>query len=179
MKKRIILIVVLSLIIILWIFGIYKLSSMNNKNSNGKSSNIITVFIEDALDITNKYGITNSHPNEVKLEKASALLNTPLRKVMHAFVYFVLSFLIILMANIIFKNKRFVLSFIITVLLIIALASLDEYHQIFVVGRTGQLKDVLIDSIGGICGIIFYGTYYFIYKLGYKRGIKNEKEHNS
>lgn len=174
MKKRIILITVLSLLIILWIFAIYKLSSMNNKNSNGKSSSIITVFIEDALDITNKYGITNSHPNEVKLEKASALLNTPLRKVMHAFVYFVLSFLIILMVNVIFKNKKFVLSFIITGLLIILFSSLDEYHQTFVVGRTGQFKDVLIDSIGGMCGIIFYGTYYLVYKLGYKRGVKNE-----
>ncbi len=174
MKKRIILIIVLSLLIILWIFAIYKLSSMNNKNSNGKSSSIITVFIEDALDITNKYGITNSHPNEVKLEKASALLNTPLRKVMHAFVYFVLSFLIILMVNVIFKNKKFVLSFIITTLLIILFSSLDEYHQTFVVGRTGQFKDVLIDSIGGMCGIIFYGTYYLVYKLGYKRGVKNE-----
>ena len=175
MKKRIILIIVLSLLIILWIFAIYKLSSMNNKNSNGKSSSIITVFIEDALDITNKYGITNSHPNEVKLEKASALLNTPLRKVMHAFVYFVLSFLIILMVNVIFKNKKFVLSFIITGLLIILFSSLDEYHQTFVVGRTGQFKDVLIDSIGGMCGIIFYGTYYLVYKLGYKRGVKYEK----
>ena len=174
MKKRIILIVVLSLLIVLWILAIYKLSSMNNKNSNGKSSSIIAVFIEDALDITNKYGITNSHPNDVKLEKASALLNTPLRKVMHAFVYFVLSFLIILMVNIIFKNKKFVLSFIITGLLIILFSSLDEYHQTFVVGRTGQFKDVLIDNIGGMCGIIFYGTYYLVYKLGYKRGVKNE-----
>lgn len=171
-KKRIITIIVLSLLIILWVFIIYKLSSMNDKNSNGKSSSIITIFIEDALDITNKYGITNSHPDEVKLEKVGVLLNTPLRKVMHAFVYFVLSFLTILMMNITFKNKRFVLSFIITVLLIIALASLDEYHQTFVVGRTGQLKDVLIDSIGGICGIIFYGTYYLVYKLGYKRGVE-------
>ena len=174
MKKRIILIIVLSLLIILWVFAIYKLSSMNDKNSNGKSSSIITVFIEDTLDLTNRYGITNSHPDETKLEKASALLNTPLRKVMHAFVYFVLSFLIILMVNVIFKNKKFVLSFIITGLLIILFSSLDEYHQTFVVGRTGQFKDVLIDSIGGMCGIIFYGTYYLVYKLGYKRGVKNE-----
>ena len=57
-KKRIIIIVVLSLLIISWILAIYKLSSMNNKNSNGKSSSIISVFIEDALeredDIHNK-----------------------------------------------------------------------------------------------------------------------------
>ncbi len=174
-KKRAITIIILIILIVFWIFGIYKLSSMNDKNSNGKSSSIITVFIEDTLDITNRYGITNSHPDETKLEKASALLNTPLRKVMHAFVYFVLSFLIILVVNVIFKNKKFVLSLIIAVLLIIVLSSLDEYHQTFVIGRTGQLKDVLIDSIGGMCGIIFYSTYYFVYKLGYKRGVKDEK----
>ena len=174
-KKKIITIIVLSILIILWIFTIYKLSSMNNENSNGKSSSIITIFIEDALELTNKYGITDSHPNETKIEKASALLNTPLRKVMHAFVYFVLSFLIVLMINILFKNKKYIISSIITIFLIITLSSLDEYHQTFVVGRTGQLKDVLIDSAGGLCGIMFYGTYYYVYKLGYKRGIENEK----
>lgn len=30
----------------------------------------------------------------------------------------------------------------------------DEIHQLFVPGRTGQFKDVLIDSSGGLCGIL-------------------------
>lgn len=33
-------------------------------------------------------------------------------------------------------------------------ACLDEYHQTFVAGRSGSKRDVAIDSIGIICGII-------------------------
>ena len=30
----------------------------------------------------------------------------------------------------------------------------DEYHQTFVMGRSGELRDVLIDSLGIITGIV-------------------------
>ena len=33
-------------------------------------------------------------------------------------------------------------------------ASLDEFHQIFVPGRTAAVADVLLDTIGGICAQI-------------------------
>ena len=66
-------IIILFLIAAFWMFCIFKLSGMTSKNSNGKSTGIISLFIEDALDITNEYGITNSHPNDEKLERASNL----------------------------------------------------------------------------------------------------------
>lgn len=171
-KKRVVVVIIFCVIALLWILGIYKLSSMNTSNSNGKSSGIIGVFIEDTLEITNKYGITKSHPDDGKIEKASGLLNAPLRKVVHASVYFVLAIVIIFVTNYLFYNKRYLLSAIITIVLIILLASFDEFHQTFVDGRTGSIKDVLIDTAGGMVGILFYGSYYYVYKRGYKRGIK-------
>lgn len=173
-KKRVVFIIFLVSIALLWILGIYKLSSMNTTNSNGKSSGIIGVFIEDTLEITNKYGITSSYPNEEKLEKASQLLNTPLRKVMHAGVYFVLSCIIIFMTNYLFHNKKILLSAIITITFIVIAASFDEYHQTFVEGRTGAVKDVLIDTAGGVAGILFYSSYYYVYKRGYESGLKEK-----
>ena len=110
-KKRIVVCVIVFVLVILWILGIYKLSSMNTSNSNGKSVSIIGIFIEDTLEVTNKYGITDSHPDENKLVKATNLLNRPLRKVMHASVYFVLAFMIIFFINYMFHNKRYWLSF--------------------------------------------------------------------
>lgn len=175
-KKRVVVVIVCAVMALLWILGIYKLSSMNTTNSNGKSSGIIEVFIEDTLDITNKYGITDSHPTDAKLEKASGLLNTPLRKVMHASVYFVLAFIIIFVVNYLFYNKKYLLSMIITFVIIVLLAGFDEYHQTFVDGRTGRIMDVLIDTVGGLGGILFYGSYYFIYKRGYKRGLKDKEK---
>ena len=62
--KKVILSIVLLAFAILWAMGIYKLSSMNTQNSNGKSTDIIAMFIEDTLDVTNEYGITNSHPTD-------------------------------------------------------------------------------------------------------------------
>lgn len=34
-----------------------------------------------------------------------------------------------------------------------AYAATDEFHQLFVPGRSGQLKDVLIDTAGGALGL--------------------------
>lgn len=125
---------------------IYKLSGMSSNNSNGKSQDIIGIFIEDTLDITNDYGITNSHPSDEKLDRVSGLMNTPMRKVMHASVYFVLAFFIMILLNIIFEHKKYWLTFLIALVLSVVFAITDEYHQTFVAGRTGQMLDVVIDS---------------------------------
>ena len=31
----------------------------------------------------------------------------------------------------------------------------DEFHQLFIPGRSGEFRDVMIDSTGGIIGIVF------------------------
>ena len=169
-------IIILLIIAIIWMVCIYKLSGMTSKNSNGKSTGIISLFIEDALEITNDYGITDSHPNDKKIDKASELINAPLRKVIHASVYFVLAFFIITFLNVLFDNKYYIISMIMTILICIAFASSDEIHQTFVNGRTGQLLDVAIDTAGAFVGILFYSTYHIAYKCGYNQGIeKSEK----
>ena len=52
--KKVILSIFLLAIVILWGAGIYKLSSMNTQNSNGKSTDIIAIFIEDTLEVNVK-----------------------------------------------------------------------------------------------------------------------------
>lgn len=148
--KKSIKIGILLLIAIAWMFCIFKLSGMTSKNSNGKSTGIISLFIEDALDITNEYGITNSHPNDEKLARASELINAPMRKVIHASVYFVLAFFVMIVLNIIFDHKKYWLTLLIALIICIGFAATDEYHQTYVNGRTGQVMDVIIDSAGAI-----------------------------
>ena len=49
-------------------------------------------------------------------------------------------------------------------------AALDEIHQLFVAGRSGQITDVMIDSLGialGICILMFF--YQLINKILKKR----------
>lgn len=38
-------------------------------------------------------------------------------------------------------------------------ACTDEFHQLFILGRSGQFTDVLIDSLGMLFGVLFF---YFV-----------------
>ncbi len=175
-KNKIILIIIMSILVILWGVCIYKLSDMNTTSSNGRSTDIITVFLEKGLEFTNDLGITNSHPSLSKIEHASSLLNSPLRKVMHASVYFVLAFFLIIVINMIFRNRRYLVSLLLTIVICFIFASSDEFHQTFVAGRTGQFQDVIIDTVGATFGCLFYATYYFAFKLGRLSGLKNKED---
>lgn len=174
--RKVILSMLLFIFAILWAIGIYKLSAMNTQNSNGKSTDIIAMFIEDTLDVTNEYGITNSHPTNSKLVRISQLINAPIRKVMHASVYLVLAFLAIVFFNVLMNNKHYWIALILALTFSIGFAMSDEIHQTYVSGRTGQFLDVVIDSIGALVGIFIYTTYYIVYKNGYKKGITERNE---
>jgi VanZ family protein len=45
-----------------------------------------------------------------------------------------------------------------------AYALLDEWHQVFVAGRTAQLGDILIDSAGVLCGIAAAGLIRYLFR---------------
>ena len=174
--KKAIKIMFLLVLAIIWMVTIFKLSGMNSKNSNGKSTNILSIFIEDTLDLTNEYGITSSHPTDEKIDRAVSLINAPMRKVIHASVYFVLAFFVMTVFNILFNHKKYILTLLLSLIICIGFAASDEFHQTFVNGRTGQILDVLIDSAGAIVGMIFYSTYYIVYRNGYKSGQRSIEE---
>jgi VanZ family protein len=44
----------------------------------------------------------------------------------------------------------------VTFVLIVAYASLDEYHQSFVPNRTASIYDSMIDAVGGCAGLFLY-----------------------
>lgn len=46
---------------------------------------------------------------------------------------------------------------ILTIAITIGFGCLDEFHQSFVPGRYGGLMDILLDSVGAVAGIIFFG----------------------
>ena len=88
---------------------------------------------------------------DLKEEQLIEKLNKPLRKCMHASVYFVLSILIF---NCL---KTFKISGWKNVIIPMGIAFLyactDEFHQLFIDGRTSQFTDVLIDTFGAILGV--------------------------
>ena len=155
--------------IIIWMSIIFIFSSMPSEESNEKSKATIKETIEiinptpvskqnESLSQTEsgntekgtetiKENNTQNQNEEQLIEK----LNKPLRKCMHASVYFVLSILIF---NCL---KTFKISGWKTVIIPIGIAFLyactDEFHQLFIDGRTSQFTDVLIYTFGAILGV--------------------------
>ncbi|MCK5460231.1 VanZ family protein [Candidatus Parcubacteria bacterium] len=76
------------------------------------------------------------------------------RKIAHISEYAVLSFL--LMKTFIHHKITRKNAAILTLIIAASYAIGDEYHQTFIAGRSGSIRDVLIDSIGIFFIAIFY-----------------------
>ena len=120
------------LLLIIWMILIFVMSSFNADISSNQSGMIVN-FISKIFNINN-----------------IELLSLIIRKMAHFFEYFILG---ILMLNVLINyNKKIYLAYIFGILY----ACLDEVHQLFVNGRSGQITDVLIDSLGIILGVLLY-----------------------
>ena len=124
MKKRISIILV-----ILWMSLIFILSSSNAAESNNQSNYIVNI-ISNILNISN-----------------TKILSYIIRKAAHFTEYLVLGILVNNMIKL--YNKKAYIAIIICILYAIS----DEFHQSLVPGRSPQIQDIFIDSIGSIIGI--------------------------
>ena len=133
--------------LILWMIVIFSFSSADANKSTGTSDKVITTMIEIKDKITN-----NETPNN---EKEIIVKNSSfyIRKIAHITEYLILGFL---MFNLL--KQYSVTNIYYAIGLSILYSCTDEFHQLFINGRSGSIRDVLIDSIG-----ILIGTY--LYKL--------------
>ena len=121
-------------LLILWMLFIFIMSSFNGVMSSNQSGSI-AVLIYNLFDISDT-------------EKVSFIV----RKCAHVSEFFILGILVINLVNKYNVKHIYLISFIICVLY----ASSDEFHQLFVPGRSGQVTDVLIDLIGVVLGLSIY-----------------------
>ena len=147
MKKKII----LWILVVLWMGVIFYFSSRNAEESTSQSQGLI-----------GKTTIIDNYKEEDK-EEALENIDRVFRKITHACVFFVLSILVCLALKEynIPINKLLLYAFIICFLY----ACSDEIHQIYVPGRSGEFRDVLIDNIGVVIGLVPF-------KLFSKRSVK-------
>ena len=160
MNKKLIFII---LLIIIWCAVIFTFSAMPSEESNSKSKGTIDIFTEKTLKITNKAGITDKHPSNQKMNNFIEKLNKPLRKCAHASVYFVLSILIFCCLKMTKLCKWKISLF--SIILSFLYACTDEFHQIFVSGRTSEWLDVAIDTTGAIIGVIIINIIFRIINI--------------
>lgn len=147
-------IIVSLILVILWLIAIFMFSADNAKESSGKS-----------MEIASKVAQKVYKEDEVKREKLAKDLNHPIRKCAHATVYFILS---ILVMNLIFQItiNRKKIYYLYNIIFCFLYACSDEYHQLFVQGRSGELRDILLDTCGAILGFLVYlGMYKLIKRI--------------
>jgi len=154
LEKSSIKIIISWILVIIWAGVIFFMSNMDTNESNSKSMKTIDKAIESTLEVTNKTGITDKHPTENKKNQIITKLNIPLRKLAHASEYFIFTLLLII--ALINSGINGIKSYLIAILICFLYACTDEYHQTFVIGRTGQFIDVLIDTLGGFIGLILF-----------------------
>ena len=155
-RRRLILITRIVLIAgaLLWMARIYMYSSEVASLSDGRSS-------RTALKISAVIAEIN-HMTEEEEERFANDIEGFIRKCAHMYLYAVLAALLYgVFLTYAVKNARSACS---SLLISILYAASDEIHQLFVPGRSGQFKDVIIDTGGAVIGLCAALTVYFVIK---------------
>lgn len=127
-----------TLALILWLALIYYFSSQNGTVSGGLSSRIL-IYIANILKITNVDSFVSN-------------FSFLIRKLAHFSEYFIL----FILTYVCFKEYKINNLLLISLLFCLLAASFDEIHQLFIEGRSGQVRDVLIDFFGSLTSSLFY-----------------------
>src|SRR5699024_11129892 len=127
--------------VFVWMALIFYLSHQPASSSNELSTGVMDVFMNT---------ITTVIPIDFDL----GIFHHFNRKSAHFFEYFMLGLLVInaLKRHVSIKWKFVALSLVICILYAIS----DEVHQLFIPGRSGEMRDVFIDSTGSATGITLY-----------------------
>ena len=110
---------------------------------------LLVIFIFSNQDGTTSTALTNGVLEKYLFFIDSDVLFIIIRKIAHITEYLILGILVFGFVNE-FKIDR---KIIISLLICLIFSSLDEFHQLFIPGRTGKILDVFIDMIGILLGI--------------------------
>lgn len=136
MKKKMLLRIILLILIFIWMYVVFGFSKHTGETSSSLSLRIANFFTND--------------------ESIIRIIEPIIRKIAHLSEYALGGFLIygFLLTFEMNSKKQIIMS----ILLGVIYAITDEVHQLFVPGRSGQVKDVYIDSLGviiGVCALLF------------------------
>jgi len=134
--------------VLIWMGVIFNFSAQNAEESSSLSQGISKIL----------YNTISSLPG-VKIELS--LFHSLLRQTAHFIVFLILALLLINAFRI--SGLNFNRSALYTFIFAVIYAALDEYHQSFVPGRTAELKDIVVDSLGIVSGLGLYRAILFFF----------------
>ena len=128
------------ILIVLWMILVFYLSNQVANESSQLSGGLTRKILEVL------------HMLDGKTIEEQAIIETIIRKLAHFSLYAIGGIIIFLHVNLyeITEKRKVITSWTIGT----AYAITDEIHQLFVPGRSGEIRDVFIDSLGIIIGII-------------------------
>lgn len=148
--------IIILILIIAWMVGMFMFSSQMSTKSTQTSGKFIG-YVADKLSVT-------KNMSNIQRTQFIRRMQPPVRKLAHFSLYAVGGMLTFAFMNEfkISTKKKILFS----ILLCCAYSITDEVHQLFVPGRSGEVRDVLIDTSGAILGIaIFYSAKNFLRKF--------------
>lgn len=118
-----------------WMIIIFLFSHQPAEVSNQNNEFVVYLFDLLGIDLHSAFG---------------EIVDYIIRKAAHFSEYFILY---ILFYNVFKEHKSFTRSLIYSLIGVFLYACTDEFHQLFVPGRTGKPGDVIIDTAGGLTAL--------------------------
>ncbi|WP_281252956.1 VanZ family protein [Oceanobacillus senegalensis] len=148
--------------VVLWMAVIFTFSHESGTASSERSTGV-TVLIETAINTV--------IPADAGMDREN--FQYFIRKTAHFSVYFVLSILVVnaLRASNVVRSRAWWLTLLISILY----AASDEFHQLFIPGRSGQVTDVLIDTVGASVGLGVYWLSSWIWRKERRKTVRSKE----
>lgn len=161
MKKKVLFIIVCFLCLGFIVFNSSQPDAVSNLRSNKVTDYVINIF-------------SNTYIGNMLLNKVTPFkLNIIIRKLAHAFEFWILAITLSSMFSYFKLRIRDVVIY--TLFIVLFTAVMDEFFQLFIVDRTSSVTDVLIDFCGGIFAEILFLIFY---KLNNRYNGKYSSRHN-
>ena len=161
-KKKYIIFVLIALLLVLATAAMIFFFSSQNGEESTETSRGLTTFL---LRLVNPDYDSMSTKEQINYAKD---VERVIRKLAHFTEFFMLGFFLELYLDM----RKYKLAPILSLILGVQYACIDEWHQSFVGARGPGIKDVFIDSAGVIAGIAIMFLIRYFYK---KRRLKNKR----
>lgn len=133
-------------LLVAWMGVIYSFSAQEAPRSSNVSQGVCYRLVNRVNDI---FGMELEE--DEKLDVAGKI-EFPIRKAAHMTEYAILGCLFV--GTMLAWNRAWKIKLLLSQMGVFVYASTDEFHQTFVAGRDGSIRDVLIDSAGCLIGLL-------------------------
>lgn len=146
-NRQIVISIGAGVLLILLYMLIFRFSAQDSEESGALSRSISSMCV-------NMYNsFSGGHMSGTRMEQLISKYEGPIRKLAHFTEYACMGTLVyVLWVQWMKRGKRL---YLLTVVWVAVSAAADEFHQLFVPGRDGNLADVCLDSFGGAAGLLF------------------------